>query len=233
MKYHQPFYPDACYHIFNHAVGNENLFRSEDNYYYFLRKYSHHIYPVVKTIAYNLLPNHFHFLVRVRDEEALVKRCEELIELKNAELEKPYRFGNKPIRLKEKHQQPKKFEREKFSAHDFVMQQFSNLFNGYAKAYNIQYVRKGALFLDYLMRTHVQNDNYVKNLIAYIHYNAGHHNLCRNVEDWKFSSFHSPLSNSKTKTEREEILKLFETKEGYKKYHKDFKDMMDDDLEFL
>jgi hypothetical protein len=31
----------CLYHIYNHAVGFENLFLSDDNYYYFLRRYQH------------------------------------------------------------------------------------------------------------------------------------------------------------------------------------------------
>jgi hypothetical protein len=36
MKYHEKFHPDNFYHIFNHAVGNENLFLSHDNYIFSL-----------------------------------------------------------------------------------------------------------------------------------------------------------------------------------------------------
>jgi len=59
------------YHVYNRANGNENLFLSDDNYLFFLNKYSEHIYPVCKTYAYCLMPNHFHFLVKTRDEEEI------------------------------------------------------------------------------------------------------------------------------------------------------------------
>jgi len=29
--------PETTYHIYTHANGNENLFRREENYYYFLK----------------------------------------------------------------------------------------------------------------------------------------------------------------------------------------------------
>ena len=35
--------PGCLYHIYNHAVGTEKLFLSEDNYNYFLRRYEHFI----------------------------------------------------------------------------------------------------------------------------------------------------------------------------------------------
>jgi putative transposase len=63
--------PDAVYHIYTHANGNENLFRCEENYRYFLAKYAERIYAVVDTYAYCLMPNHLHLMVRVRSEEEI------------------------------------------------------------------------------------------------------------------------------------------------------------------
>lgn len=63
--------PGTYYHLFNRANGWEQLFRSEDNYNYFLRRYIKYMSPVCSTYAYCLLPNHFHFLVRIHDAEEL------------------------------------------------------------------------------------------------------------------------------------------------------------------
>jgi len=35
--------PEKFYHIYNHANGSENLFRSDENYSYFLKRYEHFI----------------------------------------------------------------------------------------------------------------------------------------------------------------------------------------------
>jgi putative transposase len=64
----EPLLPYTVYHIYNHANGSENLFRCDENYHYFLRKYGEYMYPVVDTYAYCLMPNHFHLMVRVRSE---------------------------------------------------------------------------------------------------------------------------------------------------------------------
>ncbi len=60
---------DTIYHIWNRGVNHSTIFRSDENYRYFLSLYIHHIEPVARTYAYCLLPNHFHFLVRTRPEE--------------------------------------------------------------------------------------------------------------------------------------------------------------------
>lgn len=58
--------PGCLYHIYNHAVGSDNLFLSDDNYFYFLRRYQHFIDPVAETYAYCLMPNHIHFFIEIR-----------------------------------------------------------------------------------------------------------------------------------------------------------------------
>jgi REP element-mobilizing transposase RayT len=55
------------YHIYSRGNNRENLFVEERNYRYFLALYARHVEPVADTFAYCLLPNHFHFLVRVQD----------------------------------------------------------------------------------------------------------------------------------------------------------------------
>ena len=65
--YHIPLLPDHTYHIFNRAVGNEQLYRKDENYRFFLRKFNGYISPIVDTISFSLLPNHFHYLIRVKD----------------------------------------------------------------------------------------------------------------------------------------------------------------------
>lgn len=73
MKGLTKFQPDTYYHIVNHAVGSENLFRNDDNYRYFLRKYAQYMTSVCCTISYCLMPNHIHFLVRTHREDELTR----------------------------------------------------------------------------------------------------------------------------------------------------------------
>ncbi|OOG78313.1 transposase [Algoriphagus sp. A40] len=65
--------PGQTYHIFNHANGDENIFREDENYRFFLKQYSKYLGDVVDTYAYCLMPNHFHLLVGVKPEDQLRK----------------------------------------------------------------------------------------------------------------------------------------------------------------
>jgi hypothetical protein len=55
------------YHIYNRGINRGRIFFEERNYDYFLQLYAQHVVPIAETYAYCLLPNHFHFLVRIRD----------------------------------------------------------------------------------------------------------------------------------------------------------------------
>ena len=59
--------PGLYYHVYNHANGDENLFRQEENYHYFLNLWAKHIEPIADTYAYCLMPNHFHALIRIKE----------------------------------------------------------------------------------------------------------------------------------------------------------------------
>jgi REP element-mobilizing transposase RayT len=75
----EPLEPDGIYHIYNHAVGKDNLFREPRNYPFFMGKFEKWIVPVCDVLAYCLMPNHFHFAVRVKSVEVLEQIFEEKI----------------------------------------------------------------------------------------------------------------------------------------------------------
>lgn len=77
-KYHQPLLPDHTYHLFSRAIGSEKLFLCEENYRFFLEKLNKHTSPVCGIYCYALIPNHFHLLARVRDEETIIQHFEEV-----------------------------------------------------------------------------------------------------------------------------------------------------------
>lgn len=69
--YHVPLLPGEKYHILSRAVGNEQLFLVEENYRFFLERYKKYISPVADTYCYCLLPNHFHFLIKIKEASTI------------------------------------------------------------------------------------------------------------------------------------------------------------------
>lgn len=71
LNKYSDFEPDCFYHIYNRANGNEMLFLSEENYTLFLKRYTKYLSDLVDTYCYCLMPNHFHFLIKIKNEQLL------------------------------------------------------------------------------------------------------------------------------------------------------------------
>ena len=72
-NYEIPLSSENYYHIYNHTNGSDNLFLNSENYRYFLQRYATFISPIADTFAYCLMPNHIHFLIRIKSELDLQK----------------------------------------------------------------------------------------------------------------------------------------------------------------
>ncbi len=70
--YYVPLHPNEKYHIFGRAVGAEKLFLNTENYRFFLSRFQRFISPIADVYCYCLLPNHFHFLIKTKEEPALI-----------------------------------------------------------------------------------------------------------------------------------------------------------------
>jgi len=66
---HEPLEYGRYYHLYNHGVGNRDLFPIEENYEYFLELYVKYIVPIADTFAWALMRNHFHILLKLKDIE--------------------------------------------------------------------------------------------------------------------------------------------------------------------
>jgi len=178
------FEPNNYYHLVNHAVGNENLFRNDENFRYFLKKYAQYMQSVCSTLSYCLMPNHIHFLIKTHTESELQKH--------------PKYKGN---------------------FHKLIMQEWSNLLNAYAKAYNKRYGRRGSLWINYTKRFLIESDEYLTNTINYIHQNPIKHGFVKKPTDWNHSSFNSLLSLKDTRLERNMIINWFGDTKAFIKFH--------------
>ena len=83
--YHQKLEYGCFYHIYNRTIDKQLMFRSDENYEYFLVQYNKYLSPVIDTYAYCLLGNHFHLLIRVKNEneftekDVLDKSCHDIV----------------------------------------------------------------------------------------------------------------------------------------------------------
>lgn len=205
--------PEAgCYyHIYNHANGSDNVFFSEENYRYFLRKYKEYILPVADTFSYCLMPNHFHFLVRIKEESELFQWLKEK--------------GKIDSRLDLKgFKNLSGLDADPFANH--ISKRFSDYFNGYAKAINKQENRIGSLFAHPFKRKKITSEKQLRDTLIYIHNNPVHHGFVGDIELWEHSSYHDLLGSSSTFLLRDEAIGWFEDRENFIFCHNKYADVL-------
>jgi putative transposase len=183
--------PGESYQLFNHANGKENLFIEQKNYSFFLKKLATHILPVCKLFSYCLMPNHFHLVLQVPDEEDLLKLWERSASTT---------FTEKQVELK-------------------TSKVFGNLFSSYTQSFNKVYDRKGSLFIPSMKMEPIGDENHFCKVIHYTHANPVHHGFTKTIEEWPHSSYKIFLSDSPTKLERQYVLDMFGGKAAFIRYH--------------
>jgi len=56
------------YHIYNRGNNKEKLFIEHEDYLFFLELFRKYIHDVANIYCFCLIPNHFHFLIRIREQ---------------------------------------------------------------------------------------------------------------------------------------------------------------------
>ncbi|MBC7494331.1 MAG: hypothetical protein H7221_04925 [Flavobacterium sp.] len=71
MEIKEPIVYGNYYHIYNRGNNSCDIFLDNNNYVHFLNLYSKYIEPIAETYAWCLLKNHFHILVRIKEESEI------------------------------------------------------------------------------------------------------------------------------------------------------------------
>jgi len=197
--YYVKFEPDCHYHVYNRAVDKKTLFASQDNYKFFLKQYDKYLSPVVTTLSYALLGNHFHFGIRIRAQKDLAN----FLKLSNLNQD---RYG---------------------TTHALVAHQFQLLFQSYAMAFNKQQGRTGTLFQTPFKRCVVDPDELTR-LVLYHHLNPRRHKMAKDFSQYAWTSYPRYLADHPSKLPREEVLDLFGGKEQFVRWHETVQADLDD-----
>lgn len=219
-----PLNPGSYYHIYNRANGSENLFREEANYLRFLELYDKYISPVADTFAWVLMPNHFHVLAWIK-EGMYYKYSKE--DFSNKQTRQVFQTLSGMMMLNGK---PSVTNLSASAGPDGVnpngrkkanpTSHFSHLFNAYAKYVNDKYDRHGSLFQRPFKRKPIDDENYLQQVVLYIHNNPVHHGFVSYPEDYFWSSYHTFISPKPTKLRREIALEWFDDVRNFKEVHR-------------
>ena len=205
--YYTQFETGHFYHVYNRAVDKKSMFHNDENFEFFLKRYDQYLSPVIDTYAYCLLQNHFHLLIRVKEDIGDARDLTTFQKLSNLS-------GDNPV-------------------HHVVSHQFRKFFQSYAMAFNKQQERVGTLFQTPFKRALITDDSYFTQLIYYIHANPQNHHIVDDFKKWKWSSYNSILLDKPTKLKKQEVLAWFGGKEPYLDFHSSLQQIkLDDGLLF-
>ena len=198
---------DNIYHIYNQGNNRQKIFYNRDNYLFFLQKMNDYLLPYCDVLAWCLMPNHFHWMVYVRETE----------------LESVMRRGGTEIdRVSSKREARRGATQSRTPTVSNLNQAIGIMLSSYTRAINQQQSRSGSLFrqktkadcitkpievspsyynlgFGTLIFIPDPDKDYPQICFNYIHQNPVKAALVKNPEDWEFSSFRdlSGLRNGK------------------------------------
>lgn len=213
------FYTASYYHIYNRANGSENLFREDRNCTYFLDKWKLYINPIATTYAWCLMPNHFHFLVKIKDEEEILQLLTDKQTSQKFATSKVEEQTSRKYTTQIAGQTFGKFK-DDTEISNYLSKQFSRLFSSYAQSYNKVYKRKGSLFIPNFKYKEISDENYLRQVVLYIHNNPIHHGFTKRMDEWKYSSYHSFLKEQNATTNI--ITNLFDNTDNFVHSHENY-----------
>jgi putative transposase len=189
-NYNADFYDNGIFHVYNRTNNKELLFKSSDNRLYFLKQFQKYLHPFLDTFCWNLLPNHFHFLVQIKTTDIIKQYLQTLPSQTLKPIEKKYLADDASTEL-------------------LLELEWKRFFNSYAMAFNRQQHRNGNLFQRPFKRAEVIRESHFTQAIIYIHANAQRHKLCKTFTEHQWSSWHTMLSDQPTHLKREYVLEWF------------------------
>jgi REP element-mobilizing transposase RayT len=184
-----PILGNNYYHIFNRGNNNQRIFFNETNYNCFLKLYKKLLGNCCETLAYCLISNHFHLLIKT----------------------------NKTIRYEKDSQEIVLTDVEEVGY--YISEQFRRLFLNYAQIVKSQEEIKGSIFTKPFRRLLIEREDYLEYLIFYIHYNPVKHSVQDNFKSYKYSSYKCITSTKNTGVSRDHVLELFGSLNDFIEYH--------------
>jgi len=185
--------PGNFYHIYNRGNNKQDIFFEERNYQYFLKLFDKYLSHFVVVYAYCLIPNHFHFLVRIKE----IDQTSEVFKTSEVYVDR---------------------DSKKFTP---LEKAFKDFFISYAKGINKAYGRTGSLFQSKFKKKEIIDNSYFTSVIQYIHANPIQAKVCCNYMDYKYSSYNAIVGTGNTHVKLNEVLDRFGTREIFIKVHEE------------
>jgi len=170
------------YHIYNRGNNKDTMFFTDDDYACFVKLYKAFIPGVADTLSWCLMKNHFHFLVRIKDENEIGYLNPAFA--KSRIISRKWKvYANPIVGVK---QQIKPTPR----------MQFRHLLSTYTIYLNNMYNRTGSVIEKNYERSLVENNEYLRTLFLYINSNPVKHSIRKQAEKYRWSSCKALIKGS-------------------------------------
>jgi putative transposase len=207
------------YHIFNRGNNHENIFIETEDYIHFLDRLDVYIGSVADIFAWALLRNHFHLLIRIKEEDEIGYFNSDDAKSENPDVKWRTHF---PLELD-----------KRFVKKPNPIEQFKHFFNAYSRWFNKRHERSGSLFQKNYERKEVNHDRYFTNLVVYIHTNPVRHGFVDHILDYPWTSHLILKADTPTKLNRNEVVRYFNDMQNFEYMHTKPIDENDERIEGL
>lgn len=180
------------YYFKTRANGHERIFEKEEEYVRFLQRFGRYIAPVAHCFGYCLLPRSVEFCIRVKSFAGLEAAFQLIRPLDACSVER---------------------------LPAWLMKQCSNLLNSYAKTFNHEHDRVGALFVD---RIHIKELESADDLLLRLcdmHLRPVADLHCSRPADWRWSSYSLLLAEGPCWLSRDLLWRLIKGRDRFINLH--------------
>ncbi len=202
------------YHVYNRGINKTNLFDKEKDYLHFLELIQKYLLLIADIYCYVLMKNHFHILVRIKEIDE-IDFLAQGTNIKSSEKWKTFKSTDTEI-IKTHNQKLKK---------PVPYRQFSHLFNSYTKWFNHKYNRTGSLFEKNNRKKEVDNEEYLKHLVFYIHHNPIHHKFAKDYIDYPWVSYNLFTENKSSFLDKDTVVEWFDDLDNFIYFHQEEHDL--------
>lgn len=196
------------YHIFNRGINSTTIFKQEADFNFFLILMQKYLLAISDIYCFALMRNHFHILLKIKE------KCEI-----------PYLGPYDPTKNEAKWNFLNPDDLEKLNLSEDGLKKpnptrmLSHLFNTYTKNFNNKYKRTGSLFEKNFKRIEINNEEYLVQLVCYIHYNPLHHGIAVNYIDYPWTSYHEFIREKQSFLDKKTVINWFDNIENFVNSH--------------
>lgn len=206
MKRNAKFESGLYYHEIIKANSDSILFRDSDDKKFFLKKMCTFILPCCEILAYCILGNHVHLLLKPHPKEILSKLTLNLhlldSKLKASDLQD---YLDHKIEMK----LPLGEKNTSVSVHEQIRSCLKSLKRSYDHYLLKKYNASGYLWSRYKSTTLLPYPEDISRTIIYIHKNPVYHGMVHHPEDWSYTSIHEILAQQDKLVRSNEVIRWF------------------------